>query len=162
MRHEGSIPHTSELGLSLAVVPAVEARMHDPQNGTSLGHGASVDRADDDSDLATPEPVAAEASGPMGLNGVALKKKTEGTRLLRDTDVLLRLAAELLAKLAEANVEQKRVEHALGLSQGYLSHIKAGRNAPSAMLVSELVLLAKDPERRLKELEKFWKRELAA
>jgi hypothetical protein len=29
------------------------------------------------------------------------------------------------------------------------------------MLVAELVLLAKDPERRLKELESFWKRRAA-
>lgn len=159
MRQEGSIPLTSEMGLSLSVVPAVEARTTPtmpPQNGGALGHDV---RNVDDADVtgAVPESVTSDGSG-----AVALKKKAEGTRLLRDTDVLLRLAAELLAKLSEAEVEQKRVEHALGLSQGYLSHIKAGRNAPSAMLVSELVLLAKDPERRLKELEKFWKRELAA
>jgi hypothetical protein len=36
-----------------------------------------------------------------------------------------------------------------------VSHVKAGRHAPSPMLVAELVLLAKDPERRLKELEAF-------
>jgi hypothetical protein len=74
---------------------------------------------------------------------------------------LRRLAAEQLAKIADAGLEQKRVEHALGLSHGYLSHVKAGRNAPSPMLVSELVLLAKDAERRLKELEDFWKRRAA-
>ena len=156
MRHEGSIPLTSEMSHSLSVVPAVEARTHAPHNGSSLGRDA---HSADDLDVAdsVADSVTVESS-----EAVALKKKAEGTRWLRDTDVLLRLAAELLAKLAEADVEQKRVEHALGLSQGYLSHIKAGRNAPSAMLVSELVLLAKDPERRLKELEKFWKRELAA
>jgi hypothetical protein len=74
---------------------------------------------------------------------------------------LSRLAAEQLAKIADAGLEQKRVEHALGLSHGYLSHVKAGRNVPSPMLVSELVLLAKDAERRLKELEDFWKRHAA-
>ena len=74
---------------------------------------------------------------------------------------LRRLAAEQLAKIADAGLEQKRVEHALGLSHGYLSHVKAGRNVPSPMLVSELVLLAKDAERRLKELEDFWKRRAA-
>ncbi len=42
-----------------------------------------------------------------------------------------------------AAVEQERVEYLLGLSQGYLSHVKAGRHAPSPMLVAELVLLAK-------------------
>ncbi len=77
------------------------------------------------------------------------------------SDELRGLAAGQLAKLADAGVEQKRIEHALGLSHGYLSHIKVGRNAPSPMLVSELALLAKDPERRLKELEVFWKRRAA-
>jgi hypothetical protein len=76
-------------------------------------------------------------------------------------DELRRLAAEQLAKIAGAGLEQKRVEHALGLSHGYLSHVKAGRSVPSPMLVSELVLLAKDAERRLKELEDFWKRRAA-
>ncbi|MGD0839478.1 MAG: hypothetical protein ABSB49_22815 [Polyangia bacterium] len=77
------------------------------------------------------------------------------------TAELVRLASHQLAKLAGAAIEQKRVEQLLGLSQGYLSHIKAGRHAPSPMLVTELVLLAKDPERRLKELEAFWKRRAA-
>ena len=72
-------------------------------------------------------------------------------------DELSRLAAEQLAKLIDAGIEQKRIEHALGLSHGYLSHVKAGRNAPSPMLVAELVLLFNDADRRLKELEDFWK-----
>jgi hypothetical protein len=77
------------------------------------------------------------------------------------TAELVRLASQQLAKLAREAIEQKRVERLLGLSQGYLSHIKAGRHAPSPMLVAELVLLAKDPESRLKELEAFWKRRAA-
>ena len=71
------------------------------------------------------------------------------------------LAAEQLHELIDAGIEQKRLEHALGLSQGYLSHVKAGRKDPSPMLVSELVLLARDPARRLKELEDFWKKRAA-
>ena len=77
------------------------------------------------------------------------------------TAELVRLAAQQLAKLAGASIEQKHIEQLLGLSQGYLSHIKAGRHAPSPMLVAELVLLAKDPKRRLKEIETFWKRRAA-
>jgi hypothetical protein len=77
------------------------------------------------------------------------------------TAELVRLAAQQLAKLAGASIEQKRIEQLLGLSQGYLSHIKAGRHMPSPMLVTELVLLAKDPVRRLKELETFWRRRAA-
>jgi NMD protein affecting ribosome stability and mRNA decay len=77
------------------------------------------------------------------------------------TAELVQLASQQLAKLAAAAIEQKRVEQLLGLSQGYLSHVKAGRHAPSPMLVTELVLLAKAPERRLKELEAFWKRRAA-
>jgi hypothetical protein len=73
----------------------------------------------------------------------------------------VQLASQQLAKLAGAAIEQKRVEQLLGLSQGYLSHVKASRHAPSPMLVAELVLLAKAPERRLKELEAFWKRRAA-
>jgi len=74
---------------------------------------------------------------------------------------LVKLVSQQLAKLAEASVEQRRVEQLLGLSQGYLSHVKVGRHAPSPMLLAELVLLAKDPARRLKELEIFWKRKAA-
>jgi len=56
------------------------------------------------------------------------------------TAELVQLASQQLAKLAGAAVEQKRIEHLLGLSQGYLSHVKVGRHAPSPMLVAELVL----------------------
>jgi hypothetical protein len=72
------------------------------------------------------------------------------------------MVVEQIARLADAQIEQQRVEHALGLSHGYLSNLKSGKKDPSPMLVSELVLLAKDPGGRLQELEDFWKRRRSA
>ena len=63
------------------------------------------------------------------------------------------LAAEQLHELIDAGIEQKRLEHALGLSQRYSVPREGGRKDPSP----ELVLLVRDPVRRLKEHEDFWK-----
>jgi len=47
------------------------------------------------------------------------------------TAELVRLASQQLARLAGAAVEQKRIEHLLGLSQGYLSHVKPAAMRPA-------------------------------
>lgn len=54
------------------------------------------------------------------------------------------------------HITQRRLERLLGLSQGYLSRLRAGAGDPSAELVSHLMLLASDPQPRLLELERFW------
>lgn len=51
---------------------------------------------------------------------------------------------------------QRGLERLLGLSQGYLSRLRAGTGTPSAELVSHLALLARDPVARLEELEGYW------
>lgn len=52
-------------------------------------------------------------------------------------------------------VPQRRLELLLGLSVGYLSKIRS-REFPSAPLVTELALLAAEPEAGIARLEKFW------
>jgi hypothetical protein len=54
------------------------------------------------------------------------------------------------------HVSQRKLEALLGLSQGYLSKLRAGDRDPSPELVSDLALLARDPARRVRELEQFW------
>lgn len=51
---------------------------------------------------------------------------------------------------------QRRLEQLLGLSQGYLSRLRAGAGTPSPELVSNLALIAQDPPNRLRELERYW------
>lgn len=75
---------------------------------------------------------------------------------------LEKAAQETLASLGKQAIEaiqevatQRDVEARLGLSPGYLSKVKRGREVPSAALVSALVLLAVRPN-RLKELEGVW------
>lgn len=55
----------------------------------------------------------------------------------------------------------RKIERLLGLSPGYLSKILHEERIPSAELVSELALLARDPKNRLAELEEFWMSPLA-
>lgn len=58
--------------------------------------------------------------------------------------------------LVTEHVSQRRLEALLGLSQGYLSRLRAGQGNPSPELVSHLALIAQDPPTRLREIEKFW------
>ncbi len=55
-----------------------------------------------------------------------------------------------------ACISQQRLEAMLGLSQGYLSKLKSGDRDPSPELVSELALIARDPQGRVRELLDFW------
>lgn len=70
--------------------------------------------------------------------------------------------AELRRRIHEAITvlsqvtSQRRLELLLGLSQGYLSRLKAGAGDPSAALVLQLQQLALDPLPRLKEAERIW------
>lgn len=59
------------------------------------------------------------------------------------------------------HTSQRRLEVLLGLSQGYLSRLRAGGGNPSVELVSNLALLAMDPKRRLHELERYWAEPIA-
>jgi hypothetical protein len=71
-------------------------------------------------------------------------------------------AAELRSRIHKAIAElgsvtsQRRIEALLGLSQGYLSRLKAGAGTPSPALVLQLQQLALDPIPRLREVERIW------
>ena len=54
------------------------------------------------------------------------------------------------------HISQRKLERLFGLSQGYLSRLRAGAGNPSPELVCHLALLCQDPEARLAELERFW------
>ena len=60
-------------------------------------------------------------------------------------------------KTVAREITQARLEQLMGLSQGYLSKVKSGEREPSAELVGELHVLARDPRRRLQELERCWR-----
>lgn len=66
------------------------------------------------------------------------------------------LARGFLDRLFEARVTQQRIESLLGLSQGYLSKLKNYERKPSPMIVTQLGLLAHDPERRTQEISDIW------
>ena len=53
-------------------------------------------------------------------------------------------------------ISQRRLELLLGVSQGYLSRLKAGAGNPSSELVLLLALLSLDPEKQLANLQQFW------
>lgn len=69
----------------------------------------------------------------------------------------MRLAGIAIRKL-EVFVSQRRLERLLGLSQGYLCRLKAGKQTPSMPIVALLVLLAASPEKRLQRLSALWER----
>ena len=54
------------------------------------------------------------------------------------------------------SISQRRLELLLGVSQGYLSRLKAGAGNPSSELVLLLALLSLDPEKQLANLQLFW------
>ncbi|HRI51767.1 MAG TPA: hypothetical protein PLW65_16430 [Pseudomonadota bacterium] len=58
--------------------------------------------------------------------------------------------------IVTSHISQRRLELLLGLSQGYLSRLRAGAGNPSPELVSHLALIAHDPAARLQELERYW------
>lgn len=74
--------------------------------------------------------------------------------LLSSYQAALRIAASKLVTAATANISQRKLERLLGLSQGYLSRIKAQDGQPSAILVALLYLLCKPGTAA--ELERFF------
>ena len=86
---------------------------------------------------------------PLGLDAVP----AELLESLYRADLSQRVA------LAVARIQnyrpQRRTELLLGLSQGYLSRLRAGDGVPGAPLVSLLALLAAHPQ-LLAELEAYW------
>lgn len=60
-----------------------------------------------------------------------------------------------LERVLSYGITQRRLEQLLGLSQGYLSRLKAERGEGSPQIVAALALLAED-RRRLDELNRLW------
>lgn len=78
-------------------------------------------------------------------------------RILRPSYLaeLRRRAALSIPLVCCSQISQRKLELLLGMSQGYLSRLKAEAGTPSAALVSLLHLLAIDPN-LLRELQRFW------
>ena len=70
----------------------------------------------------------------------------------RDLKARVRSAINAVTKV----VSQRRLEKLLGLSQGYLSRLRAGAGNPSPELVTNLSQIARDPKVRLQEIEGYW------
>jgi len=64
---------------------------------------------------------------------------------------------EVMRKLT-AQTSMRKVEQALGLSEGYLSKVANGRSEPSVELISNLGLIARDVKARLREIDGIWHR----
>ena len=74
--------------------------------------------------------------------------------------LLHRKFTEALADLTPT-ISQRQLEALLGLSQGDLSHLRSGQYDPSPHLVADLALLARDPARRVHDLQEFWEEKKA-
>ncbi len=86
---------------------------------------------------------------PLGLGALPAELLES---LYRDN---LRQRVALAVARVQGYLPQRRTELLLGLSQGYLSRLRAGDGVPGAPLVSLLALLAAHPQ-LLAELEAYW------
>jgi len=68
----------------------------------------------------------------------------------------LRIRARVAVDILSHHVSQRKLEQMIGLSQGYLSRLRAGASNPSPELIAHLAMLCQDPPTRLFELERFW------
>ena len=91
--------------------------------------------------------------------GRQVHSQEENQALLKvlNTEYQIQLSERAVQALASlrSHISKRRLEILVDLSQGYLSKVSASAQAPSAVLVSLLVLLAADPK-RLFELEHYW------
>ena len=86
---------------------------------------------------------------PLGLDAVP----AELLESLYRADLRQRVAVAITR--LQGFRSQRRTELLLGLSQGYLSRLRAGEGVPGAPLVSLLALLAAHPQ-LIAELEAYW------
>ena len=90
----------------------------------------------------------------MHRKSAKLRTDSQRTKeaFLTDLRTRVRVAIDILSH----HISQRRLEHLLRLSQGYLSRLRARVSNPSAELVANLAMLCQDPPTRLSELERFW------
>ena len=90
----------------------------------------------------------------MHRKSAKLRTDSQRTKeaFLTDLRTRVRVAIDILSH----HISQRRLELLLGLSQGYLSRLRACMSNPSAELVAHLAMLCQDPPQRLAELENFW------
>ena len=86
----------------------------------------------------------------------SVKPRTDSQRTKEAFLTDLRTRARVAVDILSHHISQRRLEHLLRLSQGYLSRLRAGVSNPSAELVANLAMLCQDPPTRLSELERFW------
>lgn len=97
-----------------------------------------------------------DACGEMFISAT-VAKKLDAHLEERYLQVLTDAAKTAISKLT-AHWPQQELEQLLGLSHGYLSKLKRGRKEPSPALVSELLILAHDPAKRITELRQHWRK----
>ena len=73
----------------------------------------------------------------------------------REAENLMRRIAREAIDALSLTINQRDLEAQLGLSAGYISKVKHGKETPSAQLVAALSLLASQPS-RLEEVERIW------
>ncbi len=86
----------------------------------------------------------------------SVKTRTDSERTKESFLTDLRTRTRVAIDILSHHISQRRLEHLLRLSQGYLSRLRAGVSNPSAELVANLAMLCQDPPTRLLELERFW------
>ena len=108
--------------------------------------------------LPIPEDVVIPACGKCGSEYLDEETITRLGPVLREVYLaaLQSRARTAIDTLAPQYISQRKLECLLGLSQGYLSRLRAGDGNPSPYLVCHLALLCHDPEMRLSELDRFW------
>lgn len=109
--------------------------------------------------LAVPSTLAIPTCDHCGnewLDPKTAERLDEALQAAYATELHKRLQASLARIRAIAKIPQRRLEQLLGLSEGYLSRLRGRRGDASAQVVSALALLAQDPRRRLKELDRLW------
>lgn len=96
-----------------------------------------------------------ELADRLGVSVAELEMIELGEPLDRDTAARIRdiintdrkqQAQPLIDRICRI-FSQRRVEHVLGLSQGYLSRLRNGGGNPSPVILATLTLLANDPNR---------------
>ena len=107
--------------------------------------------------LPIPDAVLIPACASCGCEYLDEKTCEELSPLLHTVYLAcLRTRVRLALDILSQHIPQRHLEQLLGLSQGYLSRLRAGAGNPSPELVSHLALLCDDAPRSLERLQRFW------